>query len=495
MNTIKRLIRLVLPTVAVAALMFASCTSKDNVAKVIPENAMMVANIDGGSIWVKGDMANLGQMRTVQGLQMMLQQISPDMAQLVNDLMSDPSSCGLDLARDITIFSATGTNVCITTRVKSQKNLEAFLTKLSDQGILTVKSYEQDGLKMANLENDMVLASNGKRAIIGFNTADGQSLSKLAGSVAALFSLDKDHSMADNDDFSRFWSARKDISFFFDYNGIFEMAGDSIAAIYDKEDVEELKEAAMAFHGSFEKGAIEITAETYGMPDNLLDMADKKFNESLLTLLPEETLICFTAGADLERMLKYFEKRGMLDQEELTVGTYDLEDIAEALGGSMALNFYGFRNSTPLVAAALDVKDRKVVEALLAEIGSTANGSLYEIRDIPMSAYLNDKALLFSTDASLIDDAAKNISHNGLKSKQKAAKGQYFFMDLNLNHYPTELVQLLGLVSPVPSLILSTFDYMEFENISPTEGRGVISMSDKNTNALASILQLIDKVN
>jgi hypothetical protein len=36
---------------------------------------------------------------------------------------------------------------------------------------------------------------------------------------------------------------------------------------------------------------------------------------------------------------------------------------------------------------------------------------------------------------------------------------------------------------------------MEFENISPTEGRGVISMSDKNTNALASILQLIDKVN
>lgn len=116
-----------------------------------------------------------------------------------------------------------------------------------------------------------------------------------------------------------------------------------------------------------------------------------------------------------------------------------------------------------------------------------------------MQLVLNDKVAVLSTDPAVIANAQAGGKSNGLMTvADKAKKGNYFYMDLNLEDWPEELLALIGLnnnaISGIVSSIFAMFDRIECETIDEQDGICNIYLSNDKINSLAYILQEVDKM-
>lgn len=499
----KRYLLRVLPLMLVAAVAMASCSKKGGEGDVIPKEALFVANVNVASVWQKGDLAHAGNLQMVQGLRQQLGAQSPEMDRLVEAFLADPSSCGLALERDLTCFTASDNGsfaVVVSAWLKDKQEFNNFIEQLNAGAGLGIKTEQSHGLDITRFDNHLIAASDGKRVLFVSNDHSGSD--DLAEYASSLFNLKKEASMSSVDNFAKYLTLSKDLGLFLPYENLMNLGGalamNQMGSFLSKEDMQQLKKAAIYFTGSFEKGSIDIKSGCYDMPESLTALSNQAFSDELLSYLPEQSLIAFTCALNTTALVDYLRQIKDFDiDDEVGIEDLSLADLIEAFGGSMAFSFYGMQNGTPLLALALNVDDSEAVGDLLDAVGGIEhNEQVYTLDGLSLQVFVNDKVAVLSTDTELINNLAKGTTYQGLKAiAPKVRKSGYFYINLDLEQYPADLVSLIGLDNPVTSLIFSLFDYAECLTDGKTEGTAHIYMTDRETNSLAYLLQSVDKLN
>lgn len=507
----------VLPIMVAAAMFMVSCSSSDE-GTFIPKSATSVCHIDVASIWKKGDFANADKLQMMKSLRESLGDISPEGNQMIEAMLKDPSSCGIDFRQPVCFFSEPvaedlpGIDYSVAVaKIQSRSKFDKFLSDLENVSGEKFKHCDTLGLTSIEIDKGQTLAYNDDRIFFVFNTPDMLYLDlpdledKILTSnqyIAKLLNLKKDESMASNKNFAKYLKERKDLSYFMSYGNIMGISANPMNALiqrlYGEKDLEQFKKASVCVYGSFEKGRIEITSKTYGIPEALQKFGNRKFNEDLLAYLPAQTLAAFTVSIDMKALTEYLgaiEDEDISIDEPLGIKDYTIEDLLNALGGSMAATFYGYQEGTPYFAAAIDLTDTQVARDLLNEMAIN-NGNVYSFDFLSMQLVLTDKVAVLSTDPAVIANAQTGGKSNGLMAiANKAKKGNYFYFDLNLEDWPTELLALIGFDSnPIVSSIFAMLDRLEAETVNNQDGVCNIYLTNDKVNSLAYIFQEVDKL-
>jgi hypothetical protein len=479
MNTFRKLTRTLLPFLAAALFAVSCCSKESQEAAVIPSDAFVVANLNPQTLWEKGNLDHATDMQWVKSALANFKSQSPELAQLTETLLTDPASCGLDLRRDITLFavtdSASAIHATLSAWIKNHKDFEAFIHKTGLP--VTFSDDAANGLTYAVFDK-LTVASNGNRVLI---------VTGLDGKVyaASLFNLDKGKSMASDKYFAQYWKNRSELGCYLSYRGLMSLSR-SLGVVTPLDD--KLLQGSIALNATFEKGRIDLTTTTYNLHKAVREVADQKFNKRLLKQMPTESLIAATAAFDPEALLDLLSKgdQNLNPDDKIGLGDYTMRDLFHAFGGSLAIDFYGMENGMPLIAIALDVEDDDVVEELLSQCTDLGNGR-YSIDLIPGTLSFDDDILFFSTDPA----ADKRKGGNLGKLEGNAKKGGYAYIDLNPDHYPAEL---LGLLGPQIGTVLqqSPFDHFESINESTTHNRSTLVLVNDKMNSLAYLLGIAD---
>ena len=513
----KRKLFHLLPLMAATLLFMVSCSSKSE-GTFIPKNASFVCHIDVASLWEKGDLANADNLQMVQALHSFLQGVSPEGNKIAEALLKDPASCGIDFRQPLCFFSETAIEdipgidyFVANAKMQNRNQFDNFLADLEKATGEKLKHCDTLGMTALDIDRGMMLAYNGDIIFFIYNTpemllngmedCEGEVLTSKQ-YLAKLLNLKKDESMAGNKNFANYLTDRKDISYFMNYGHLMTGTANPVYNIMkqfygDKEDGKQLENASMCFHGSFENGRIEFTSKTYGIPETLHKIGTQKFNGELLSYLPAQTLAAFTFSVDMNALADFLGSMEEMNLDEpLGIDDYTVRDLINALGGSMAISFYGFQEGLPYFAVAIDLNDSQVARDLLNEL-AVNNGNVYSFDFFPMQLVLNDKVAVLTTDPAVIANAQAGGKSNGLMTiADKAKKGNYFYMDLNLEDWPTELLALIGFDNnPIATAIFAMFNRIEGETINDNrDGVCNIYLSNDKENSLAYILHEVDKM-
>ena len=518
MKTMKRYLMRMLPAMVAAAMFMVSCSSASDEGAFIPKNATDVMHIDLASLWKKGDLSNADNLQMVKSLRQHLQSSDNGSDKLLEAILKDPSSCGIDFRQPVCSFHEPaaedfpGIDYCaVIAKMQNRSKFEQFLANLEEVLGNKVERKDTLGLTTIDLGETELLAYNDDKIffienypelLMNMDEFDGKVLSSIQ-YVDKLMKLKKEESMASNKYFDKYLAERKDFSYFMCYgNQLLTSANpmfNLLLQFYNEKSLEQFKEASMCIYGSFENGRLEITSKSYGIPEELQKFGTQKFNDGLLAYLPAQTLAAATFSVDMEAMAKFLD--AMKDEdlsldEPFGIKEYTLRDLMNALGGSLAASFYGMQEGTPYFAAAVDIKDNKVARDLLNEL-AVNNGNVYTFDFFPaMQLVLNDKVAVLSTDPSVIANAQAGGKSNGLMTiADDAKKGNYLYMDLNLENWPIELLDLIGLNNnPIVEAIFSMLDRIEAKNIDEQNGKACIFFTNDKVNSLAFILQEVDKM-
>ena len=132
---------------------------------------------------------------------------------------------------------------------------------------------------------------------------------------------------------------------------------------------------------------------------------------------------------------------------------------------------------------------------MLAEAKAEKRGDIYQIPidGIGLNLYvtINDKAIMLTNSAANAQkfvDGGYSKSMDGIASKVK--KGQYFYADLNLSHYPVNVTSLIP--DNVSTLLINSLDYTEAIVDSKYKSEWSIYLADKTENSLLALLHFVD---
>jgi len=506
MKTFKHYVKFAMPLIAAVAFLMTSCSGLKDKEAQVPQNAIFVANINVGSMWQKGELSNVDNIKSYGVLREGLSAAMPQLEQLLTNLLKDPSTTGIDTDKDLLLFAAmNGENlsditVTFSATLKSKEAFTDFLNKASD--IAGEKlAIEEGDLSYANLDKDIVMAFNNKSVVI---IAGGKSGSQ-KDYAKSLFELKE--SLADNDHYKAYLDNRQDMGLFLPFANWFGEKGimnnpmlkvlmtNANEALYAQ-----LEKCSAYSVTSFENGSIVTTCKTLGNPTDNAKFLGKGIDNSLMAFMPSPTLTAFSFSVDMPACLEYIandKASAEAFNESIEELGCTVKDIVEIFAGNFVGSFYGMgKGNMPLCAVAADIAKADLVNNFLQSAGLKAKNNVYDLGS-GMSLFFDGKTIAFSTDANAPKAYAQGGYQNSLAVvADKIRKGNYFYMDLKIQDYPQAVLDLLDYKAGNDALldqVLSLLDYLEVVTTAPDEMKIILKLTDSR-NALATIIATADDI-
>lgn len=487
-----------------AVVTLASCSKGVDMGKYIPKDALCVLDFDMDELWDKADLDNIDQISFVKLGRQELRSENPQMADLVDAILKDPTATGLHLKRDIAAYFCYNSDIdgAVIATMHNKKKFEEFLNDFAKQNELTVKFEDKDGWRLAtmvsefNVEN--YVAFNGDVAMLLFS---GNGMDKV-------LSMKKDESLAGDKRFREYWKDRSEISMWMGMKEIMSIAEqngtdvkDVLSQIYGEEYWKAIENASIAGNVVFDKGAMRMVFTYQGISDKIMEQYMQKFESDLVDYMPEKTYATMAVAYNLEETMKVLEANKELDinlDEEAMEGV-TVRDAVSAFGGSMLFSLFDLQvdngSVMPMMALALDIKDADIVKKLLAEAGLTAvEENVYSLEgffNFPIYVALNKKAVFVTNSDAALEGFKKGGNKNAMKSVAKSVKaGNYIYADLDINHYPDGVKALIP--ENIVVLMSKYFDYTEIKVNGTKSGEWDLYIKDKKQNSLLSTLHFVD---
>lgn len=506
MKTLKRYLTLAMPVIATVALFFASCTGiKDKEAQV-PQNAAFVTNTNLGSIWQKGELNNIDKLQSYSIVHEYLGSSMPQVEAFLTNFLKDPSSTGIDIDKDILAFAEVNnedpmaSTITLSATLKSKDDFTKFLNDVAD--ITGEKlAIEEGDLSYLTLDPNVLVTFNNKSVVLvaGMNGSTLKDYSK------SLFELKESESLFSNDHFKTYWDNRKDMGLFLPFANWFGEKGfmnspkiKPYLKNLSDDQIAMFKDATYYTTTSFEDGSIVITGKSLGTSIDYTKFLGNGIDNSLMAFMPEKTLATLSYSVNMPACLEFLaSNKAYADEfnEPIQELGCTVKDIIEIFAGNFVASFYGMdKNNMPLCAVACDIAKADLVNNFIEQAGLKGNNNFYDLGD-GMTLFFDGQKLAFTTDANAPSVYAQGGYQNGLAIvADKARKGNYFYLDLKIQDYPQELLNLIGYTageSPILDQVLALFDNIEVVTLAPDEACGIIKLTD-NRNSLASIVGLID---
>ncbi len=480
-------------------LMMVSCSKGPNVSAYIPEDAIAVINFDLGSLMQKVDIKNIDDISFIKLARQELRSENPEMAALVDGIIKDPTSAGLNLKKDLTMaFSPNGSGVVAIAAMHKVSKFQEFLKDFSKGNCTEIQTEGKD-YSMALVDN-VYVAYNKKIAVMCGNQKD----------VERIMDLKKDESLANNKFFGEYWTKRSEISLWMNYESIFNMAeqfgGEDVlkGTGLPIEFIEDFRKASMYMNAVFDKGVFRFVAEVQNIDSKKwAKMYGGKFNSDLLKYIPENSYALMSIAMNGEKMAEMYANMNneFVDFNEPVVGDKSLVDIFKMVGGSCVVSLYDFATNEkgsviPLIALAGDLNDADAWRKMLEDAGVEQRDGYFAIPDIGLGFgmyFAVKEKIVFSTNSEeAVQKFLAGDFGKGLKSDlaSKAKKGNYYYMNLDLAAYPDAVRNLIP--QNIASLLTQYLDYSELYMNSVSSGEWDIYIKDKKENSLLSTLHFVD---
>lgn len=495
-----------LATVALIVLTLASCSKKADLGDYVPDDAIGVVSVDMNELWNKADLSNIEQLSFAKlGLQE-LRSEDPQTAAIVDGILKDPRSTGLDLKGDLLIWVNSDEEVSFRggflMTMHKRKKFEEFLTKLAADNDFELTISDLKGFRVARINNAGagIVFNNKLVMLVPGNT-----------SLESLLDMKHRESIASDKQFRKYWENRSEISLWMSFDHIFEMAEDNGVDMEEimaetgmgKDYWDAVKGSSIAANLTFDKGVIRTTFDMMGINGRTMNAYMQKFNSDLVKYMPENTLLTFAMGYNLKQVVNILERQQdeEIDLDEKVTGDKTVRDVINAFGGSVLFSLFDIETYTdgrnePLMAVALDINDAETIRTLLAEAKMEEVDGIYALSNpigLGFNIYiaLNKKAMYITNSEMSAKTFIKGGYKDALKSvAKKVKKGNYLYADLTIDDYPLAIQEQLP--DGAVSLLRNYLEYTEIQPTGKTSGEWNIYIRDKKQNSLLSTLHFID---
>ena len=495
-NKLMRKLLLLVTILAASMVCFESCSSchHKKTMSMIPDDAAMVIVINMDEIWDKGDFKHIDQLGFVQSLRKELKNENPDAAKIVNDLLEDPKSCGLNLKGDI-VFFISSNNTAFGCQVRSSSKFKKFLENLDKNTDIGFDISKENDYNLAfSKDANLAFCWDGSNAY-GFPSPSEKKAVKQADN---LMSIKKDNSMAKNEHFKEFMKNAGDIGVFMNFENLMHITRRDLEEVKDQ--IKPLKEASCYLSLNFEEGDIKVQCKVLGLEEGKYGLLNDNFNAKLTNYLPEQAFAAGALAVNISTILKN-NKAPELD-DEIVYGGYSTREVLKSFKGSIAasissISFDYYGNPIPMFTIVADVSNKDVISQTLIDLSSNNrikyDGNNYYINMDGNNVVikLEDNILMASNDPSAIDALSNGGNSKGIKKIASEAKnGNYVYLDLDIDDYPSSLKNMID--RNLVKIISGLFEKAELKFPEPYTMEFTISLQNKSENSLKHILKHID---
>jgi len=465
-------------------LTLSSCSSGPNSLKTIPNRTDMVGVIDIMSLYEKGKLSELTEMKLFNKGKKEIRSENRKLSRILDNVMEDPKSMGIDLRKDVFIFYINEAKdeqfMGISIDLFSRDNFTEFIDDVLSKIDAKFDIEEERNYSYTIVDKAFGIGWDDEKALFLIPTGY-RSGKNLDIEIEDLFTLKEREQITSEANFTDFYSNKKDLNFWFSSNFLENI--NDFKQIQRELDFD-ITDMYIAAHLNFEEDAISL--KTHLTPNKevkkLLQQNkiwDTDFNTALLNYFPKQYFAVAGASLNPEAYYNFIkdEEAFIKIEEEIKDETgIDIQDLIESLNGSAVFSFsdvkefeytyekrvyneydYSYKyeetiasKNLPVMGFAIDLKDNNELKKLIAEIPDeelTKHKHYYEMkieRRYPIYFAFDDSSLYITNDIKGIK-SFKDGEYDGETLRETAVKSAlksnslYGFMYLDLDKYPKKM--------------------------------------------------------
>jgi len=164
MKELKKIKLTGLVIVVLATMLFSSCSSTPESMKTIPKETNFVTAIDVFSIAKKGKMYEFSDLKVFKTIKKELKSENKKMADLVDQLMEDPTISGINFTSDVFVYYVNEAKdeqfTCVSAELSSSEKFSEFITGLLEENEIEYEMETKGNIKYFILK-DIALGWDG----------------------------------------------------------------------------------------------------------------------------------------------------------------------------------------------------------------------------------------------------------------------------------------------------------------------------------------------
>ncbi|MGN6602567.1 MAG: DUF4836 family protein [Ginsengibacter sp.] len=442
-----------LSVVAVVILMFSSCGKKNQAGKMVPQNAMVVAQIDLKSL---GNKLSWKEIQQTDIYKKMIADSSVNGWK--KSLLENPSSSGIDFDAGLTVFTADHDGdkyLAAEGKIKNQNDFDQFNKNFSEGNETT-----NGDVHILNLKNKGVLGWKNNQFIYLMNHDEkimemdhwNDSMSQQNPMSSAdrtaeftalcknLFSLKTDSSLANNDRFSSLLKENGDIHVYQNTDAMLNNAPQMGPLSMLKLDAF-MKGNASTYTINFDNGKIDVSQKMF-VSKQLTDIVKKYMGNSIdmdmVKRIPSNNLLGLMAfnfkPEGVTEMIKLTGMDGMINSYTQPMG-FNLDDFSKATNGNWLLAFTDLDISDSMrhpdfnYIFSAGINDKAELEKML----NAAKKTTAEMgKDSVLNYVMNDKLFAQSNHSSFANQYVNGNSNTSFDFANKiSGHPAAFYFDIH----------------------------------------------------------------
>lgn len=546
MNILKNTLKILVVLMLTASIF--SCSKSSSKLNLIPKTSSMVMVLDAKSLAEKSGIENFTETKSFKKL---LESLSTDEAASLKKfetILKNPKESGIDFKQEMILFmdgdKKEGRSIYFTLSLADKSKFEKLLTTVATEAKNPIKIEKQGDLNYTKSpgEATSLLVWNDKVVIMMVNEDLLKETPAKLKKIESLLKQSTDASLASNKDFTAFYKAKKDISFWISYGAFMEDVNPMYATLVSSQMPINLDGATMEFHLSFENGKVvgTFTSKQNKEMKALMEkyhFIKKDFDPNVLACLPQKSYATMAAGINwldyLNFMKAMYANNSTINLDQVdamlkqSIGL-SLEEAVKTFAGEIVLNVQDYSvteienpatawdpeapktiktimpKATMIMKMTSPALYDKIVELYVASM-ATKIGNYYSI---PLSktssmflGYINNLVII-TNDESILKNASEGIiGAKSMKDSEIAARlGKspfYFSVDLNKDNYSADFNNYLNenKEEDFASFLIpfmSTFTSFDVKMVDLNNSLFELKLKDQSQNSLKVILNSLD---
>ena len=450
------------------AIAFSSCKKNNEVGKMIPANALFVAQVnmkslDGKLSWNEIQQTNWYK-KTYSDTS------TPEWRKKI---LENPSASGIDFDEGLIFFGAKDTTdyyIAAEGKLKSAKDFETF-----NKNFDTEQTIKKDGdINILVLKDKNIVGWNDKNFVYVMNPATTSSQmykwddsngpsynntiedrsAELAILCKKLFSLKSSASLAENDHFNSLLKETGDIHLWQNTEEIVK-SGPSLGMLSMLKLDAFLKDNISTYTVDFDNGKININQKGYvskELADVLKKYTGSSVNNDMIKNIPSQNVFAVLAfnfkPEGLKELIKLTGADGLVNTYSQQMG-FNLDDISKATNGNWLLAFSDFKIGTDSVKRNDDIDNDNLLKPkipgfnFIFSVGIGDKPSLQKLinagttmgaiagKNSSVKYAMNDKVFALSNTASFADQYLSGNNHKYDFTDEFSGHPAGFFLDIH----------------------------------------------------------------
>ena len=523
-------------------IVLASCSTEKSNLTAIPNDAGFVMVVDGKAINEKGNIQSITESKFYSKIMAELSEEEIENFKQFEYIFKDTKESGIAINDEFIMFvkmsegnPIVGFNFLVLDKAKVDALFQKVVEKEDDIKIIT-----EDGISFFANEEAIVAWNESQLLFLGEKSFASEAI---VNDAKALLKQTADQSISSNENYSDFYTKKKDVSLWFNYDLFLDNLPPAQQMMVSSQIPFSMKGTYIYAYTNFEKGKVEVEYETI-MNDEMkkymedYQIINDNFDTDVLELLPKTSYANVEMSVNLfnyyHMFLEMFKEKQMdtemyTKEAEKELGV-TIDELLKSFSGEMAITMHGVKmqektyntyeineegryemvektSLQPDIKYAAVIKYNNdivwdIIEDKAAQIGLQKVDDYYTIPQANIAiAYINSTMLITNDDDVITKAVADGKVDPNMKSSEVADYLSNFptYMELNLDidEYPQDVRDYLKEKSGKQSAglfkFLSTYKRIQIIPINTTSAKFVLELKDDSKNSLEVILNNIDE--